>query len=45
MCSPLLEGGAVENLDRYARLFLEFLDRVNSESAVAKAERVVRELG
>lgn len=25
MCSPLLGGGAVENLDRYARKFLEFM--------------------
>jgi sugar phosphate isomerase/epimerase len=25
MCSPLLGGGSVENLDRYARKFLEFI--------------------
>ncbi len=25
MCSPLLGGGSIENLDRYARRFLEFL--------------------
>ncbi len=25
MCSPLLDGGSTENLDRYARRFLEFL--------------------
>lgn len=25
MCSPLLGGGSVENLDRYARRFLEFI--------------------
>jgi sugar phosphate isomerase/epimerase len=25
MCSPLLGGGSVENLDRYARRFVEFL--------------------
>ena len=31
MCSPLLEGGTVEVLDRYARLFLEFLNRASAE--------------
>jgi len=31
MCSPLLEGGGLEVLDRYARLFAEFLQRLNSE--------------
>jgi sugar phosphate isomerase/epimerase len=25
MCSPLLGGGSEENLDRYARKFLEFI--------------------
>ncbi len=25
MCSPLLGGGSVENLDRYAALFLKFM--------------------
>jgi hypothetical protein len=25
MCSPLRGGGSIENLDRYARRFLEFL--------------------
>ena len=25
MCSPLLGGGSLENLDRYARKFLEFM--------------------
>ncbi len=28
MCSPLLGGGAIENLDCYARRFLEFLARI-----------------
>jgi sugar phosphate isomerase/epimerase len=28
MCSPLLGGGSVENLDRYARRFLEYLDNL-----------------
>jgi len=31
MCSPLLEGGGLEVLDRYASLFVEFLKRLNSE--------------
>ena len=25
MCSPLLGGGSMENLDRYARRFLEYM--------------------
>ena len=33
MCSPLLEGGSLEILDRYARLFGEFLKRLNSDLA------------
>jgi sugar phosphate isomerase/epimerase len=28
MCSPLLGGGSIENLDRYARRFLEFLKKL-----------------
>ena len=28
MCSPLLGGGSIENLDRYARRFLEFLRKL-----------------
>jgi hypothetical protein len=31
MCSPLLEGGSLEVLDRYARLFVEFLQRLNAD--------------
>jgi sugar phosphate isomerase/epimerase len=31
MCSPLVEGGSLEVLDRYARLFVEFLQRLNGE--------------
>jgi sugar phosphate isomerase/epimerase len=31
MCSPLLEGGSLEVLDRYARLFAEFLQRLNKD--------------
>ena len=27
MCSPILGGGSEENLDRYAKRFLEYLDR------------------
>jgi sugar phosphate isomerase/epimerase len=30
MCSPLLGGGSIENLDRYARGFLEFLAGLSS---------------
>ncbi|MEK7403778.1 MAG: sugar phosphate isomerase/epimerase [Acidobacteriota bacterium] len=32
MCSPLEGGGRMENLDRCARLFLEFLGRVRQET-------------
>ena len=28
MCSPLVGGGMIENLDRYARLFLEFMKQL-----------------
>ena len=31
MCSPLMGGGEVENLDRYARRFLEFLKATTDE--------------
>jgi len=31
MCSPLLEGRSLEVLDRYARLFVEFLRRLNAD--------------
>jgi sugar phosphate isomerase/epimerase len=30
MCSPLLHGGDLETLDRYARTFLEYMDRLRS---------------
>lgn len=33
MCSPLLEGGSLEVLDRYARLFVEFLKRLDGDLA------------
>lgn len=33
MCSPLLEGGSLEVLDRYSRLFVEFLKRLNGDLA------------
>jgi hypothetical protein len=36
MCSPLLEGGSLEVLDRYARLFAEFLHRLNSDLSSRK---------
>ena len=31
ICSPIRDGGSLETLDRYARSFLEFLDRVRHE--------------
>jgi sugar phosphate isomerase/epimerase len=33
MCSPLLGGGTVENLDRYARKFLEFMRAFRQSAA------------
>jgi hypothetical protein len=36
MCSSLLEGGNLEVLDRYARLFAEFLQRLNSDLSSRK---------
>ncbi len=36
MCSPLLGGGSVEVLDNHARLFIEFLDRVNGELGLGR---------
>ena len=33
ICSPTRDGGSVESLDRYARLFVEFLDRVRVTTA------------
>ena len=43
MCSPLLEGGGLEVLDRYAHLFAEFLQRLNSDlgSRTMQATRVL----
>jgi sugar phosphate isomerase/epimerase len=37
MCSPLLGGGSLENLDRYAKRFLEFM---RGSAAVAADPRV-----
>jgi sugar phosphate isomerase/epimerase len=31
ICSPVRDGGSLETLDRYARLFLEFLNRARNE--------------
>jgi hypothetical protein len=45
MCSPLLDGGSVEVLDKYARLFLEFLGRVNKEVATTRIEPAVQKVG
>jgi sugar phosphate isomerase/epimerase len=35
MCSPLLGGGSIENLDRYARRFLEFLSQFRQAGSAA----------
>jgi len=32
ICSPVRDGGSLETLDRYARLFIEFLNRVRHDS-------------
>jgi L-ribulose-5-phosphate 3-epimerase len=45
MCSPLLDGGSVDVLDKYARLFLEFLDGVNKEEAATRTEPAVQKVG
>jgi sugar phosphate isomerase/epimerase len=36
MCSPLAGGGSMENLDRYARRFLEFMENVREETRVSR---------
>jgi sugar phosphate isomerase/epimerase len=35
MCSPLLGGGSIENLDRYARRFVEFIREIRGAAATA----------
>jgi hypothetical protein len=35
MCSPLAGGPAIENLDRYARRFLEFLHEFRGAGSAA----------
>ena len=35
MCSPLIGGGSEENLDRYARRFLDFMREVTSRESAA----------
>ncbi|MBM3810666.1 MAG: sugar phosphate isomerase/epimerase [Acidimicrobiia bacterium] len=35
MCSPLLGGGSLENLDRYARKFLEYMERFRARTMAA----------
>jgi sugar phosphate isomerase/epimerase len=35
MCSPLLGGGSIENLDRYARRFLRFLESIEAPTSSA----------
>jgi sugar phosphate isomerase/epimerase len=38
MCSPLLGGGSIENLDRYARRFVEFLNTFRAGASAAAAD-------
>jgi hypothetical protein len=35
MCSPLAGGASIENLDRYALRFLEFLSEFRSAARIA----------
>ena len=35
MCSPLAGGGGMENLDRYARRFLEFVSEFRAAGSAA----------
>jgi sugar phosphate isomerase/epimerase len=37
MCSPLLGGGSMENLDRYARRFVEFMAGLRAKADLAAA--------
>jgi sugar phosphate isomerase/epimerase len=37
MCSPLLGGGAIENLDRYARKFVEYIGELKAAPAPVAA--------
>jgi sugar phosphate isomerase/epimerase len=38
MCSPVLGGGSIENLDRYARRFVEFLSAFRAGASAAAAD-------
>lgn len=38
MCSPLLGGGSLDNLDKYARRFLEFLDGFGRDAGSMAAD-------
>lgn len=38
MCSPLLGGGSMENLDRYARRFLEFFQQLRASTTSVAAD-------
>jgi len=38
MCSPLLGGGSMENLDRYATRFLEFIHDFRGRSGSVAAD-------
>jgi hypothetical protein len=38
MCSPLLGGGSMENLDRYARRFLDFFQQLRASTTSVAAD-------
>jgi hypothetical protein len=38
MCSPLLGGGSMENLDRYATRFLEFIREFRGRAGSVAAD-------
>ena len=38
MCSPLLGGGSMENLDRYAARFLEFFQKFRGHASSVAAD-------
>jgi hypothetical protein len=42
ICSPVVGGGGIDNLDRYSRRFLDFVNRVSS---AASQEGVLAEQG
>jgi hypothetical protein len=40
MCATLQGGGSIENLDRTARQFLEFMAKMNSDEALSGPDHV-----